>query len=216
MNMEDSKAIQGALYGRLRGDMAISDGAFRLWHVLNGMAGQKGYCWPGRRGLAIQYRWSIHSLKPWIQQLIDGGYLRVEKFDRARHPGIDPRHNGLVYFPANAVAGSGHSPVGETGHSPVVYSGQRAVSSMSNQIKQRESSKGMKGKAPPSPERWKIDKDRVRINQRMDEIRKGAGMFKDETGWHGKDKLTAEDRDKLAKHRASIKQLNADFDRATA
>jgi hypothetical protein len=50
----------------------------------------------------------------------------------------------------------------------------------------------------------------------MDEIRKGAGMFKDETGWHGKDKLTAEDRDKLAKHRASIKQLNADFDRATA
>src|ERR1039458_8109474 len=84
---ETSKA-RGEMYGKIREDMTISHGAFRLWHILNGMAGQRGHCWPGQRYLAEKYPFSIHSLRSWIQQLVSGGYLRLEKPNRNTFPNV--------------------------------------------------------------------------------------------------------------------------------
>lgn len=164
------KPTEGALYGLLRNDLTVSDGAFRLWHVLRGYCGSKGYTWHGQRQLAKRHHWSIHSLKPWIKQLVDGGYLRVEKPDRTQFPFVPAGYKGVVYTPASTVAETGHSEstvaqtghsestVAETGPSPCPETTTATVSSIGNEIKQRELSKGMKrgecgaaGAAPPSP-----------------------------------------------------------------
>jgi hypothetical protein len=143
---------EGALFGQLREDMSISDGAFRLWHVLKGKSGEKGYCWIGQRRLAKDYQWSIHSLKPWTDQLVAGKYLRVEKPDRQKFPEAPKDHKGVIYVLAISVAQTGHSAVAQTGHGTVAEIGRKpcskgpseAVSSTSNPIKNNESSKRTK------------------------------------------------------------------------
>jgi hypothetical protein len=106
-----SAKTQGLLYGKIRDDMKVSHGAFRLWHVLKGMSGKNGCCWPGQRYLAEKYPFSIHSLKSWIQQLVDGGYVRLEKPNQKRFPNVPHGFKGVVYLIPGTVAQTGHSTV---------------------------------------------------------------------------------------------------------
>lgn len=175
--------------------MAISDGAFRLWHVLNGMAGQKGYCWPGQRGLAENYHWSIHSLKKWTTQLVDGGYLRVEKFDRRKHPAVNPRHNGVVYILSSAVAETGHSTVAQTGHSTVSQIASRvcpklatgAVSQTGHVINQSELTKENQSKSDSErPSLKEIESNFLEDKSTIEEAKRFYDHYERE-GWKTKD-----------------------------
>jgi hypothetical protein len=186
-----ASSTQGALYGKLRDDIAISNGAFRLWHVLKGMAGPKGYCWPGQRELAKNYHWSIHSLKGWIQQLVDRGYLRVEKPDREKYPDVPPRYNGVVYVPACTVAETGHSTVAQTDSKPCPKVPTGAVSSISNGINKRELRKENQVKDTEflKPSLKEIESNFLKDNSTVEQAKKFYDHYEGKNWMIGKSKM---------------------------
>jgi hypothetical protein len=180
-----SSETQGELYGQVRDDLNISDGAFRLWHVLRGMAGNKGYCWPGQRWLAQQYHWSNRSLPRWIEQLATRGYLRVETFEKGKFPGIDPRHRGVVYVPAASVGQTSHGELATAGQTaPPLYDKSHTVTvcHLSHLINSNKLIKENQVNGPDRPSLKEIEINFLEANSSAQEAEKFRDYY-DGKGW---------------------------------
>jgi len=87
------------VYTRILLDRTVAHGAYRQWHLLRDMAASKGCCWPGQRYIRRKIGCSLNSIKKWTHQLTAAGYLRVENYDKEKHPQVTGKHDGFVYFP---------------------------------------------------------------------------------------------------------------------
>jgi hypothetical protein len=72
-------------FRRICFDLRLSDGAFRLWHVLKQHANKKNKAFPSQRTIAKEMGCDPHSLRGWISELIAAGYLRTERFGQHHH-----------------------------------------------------------------------------------------------------------------------------------
>lgn len=92
---------RGELFTRIVEDKRVSHGAFRFWHLLNTkFAGKRRACWPGQRKIQKILKCSNDSIKPWSAELVTAGYLRIEKYEKHKHPFVrySKKPPGLVYF----------------------------------------------------------------------------------------------------------------------
>ena len=73
-------------FSALMRDTRISHGAFRLWHCLYDYHNPKTMqCWPGRRTIMKDLACSGDSIAPWKKQLVQTGWLRIERRGRNGH-----------------------------------------------------------------------------------------------------------------------------------
>lgn len=73
------------VYRRLILDQRISHGAFRLWHYLRDRKNKDGQAWPKVRDIAADLHCKTDSVTGWTKQLVDAGYLAVEKIGQKHY-----------------------------------------------------------------------------------------------------------------------------------
>ena len=71
--------IDPALYSKIIRDTTLSDGAFRLWHLLRDMTGANSCCWPSVRTVSKLIGCNKNSVLARIIELEAAGYLRIER-----------------------------------------------------------------------------------------------------------------------------------------
>jgi len=110
--------IDPALYSKIIRDTTLSDGAFRLWHLLRDMTGANSCCWPSVRTVSKLIGCNKNSVLARIIELEAAGYLRIERGNR---------HKSNRYF----VGGTGN----KTGGTPAkTISGTKAGTELNSQI----------------------------------------------------------------------------------
>ena len=97
--------IDPTLYSQILLDERISNGAFRLWHLLLGMTGKNPCCWPSVTTIAKKLHTNRNSVMKWITELEAALYLRVER---------GHQHKSNRYF-----VGGTKTELGSTKSSPI-------------------------------------------------------------------------------------------------
>ncbi|MEI8290376.1 MAG: helix-turn-helix domain-containing protein [Verrucomicrobiota bacterium] len=78
MNTPAQPRLYLEIFANLIRDGRVSHGAFRLWHALRDYTDHASKCFPGQRRLAADISCHPTSLKPWTDELIAAGWLKVE------------------------------------------------------------------------------------------------------------------------------------------
>lgn len=65
------------VFAKILRDPNISHGAFRLWHAIRDYQGKNQIAFPGQRALQNDLHCSMGSIKGWIRELVDHGYLEA-------------------------------------------------------------------------------------------------------------------------------------------
>ncbi len=71
--------VDPALYSQIIRDKRLSDGAFRLWHLMRDMTGANNCCWPSVRTISELLGCNKNSVLARIIELETNGYLRIER-----------------------------------------------------------------------------------------------------------------------------------------
>ncbi len=93
--------IDPALYSQIIRDKNLSDGAFRLWHLLRDMTGANNCCWPSVRTVSVLLACNKNSVLARIIELEANGYLRIERGNR---------HKSNRYFVGGTAFKTGGTP----------------------------------------------------------------------------------------------------------
>lgn len=143
---EDGLKVDPKLFTALSHDTRISNGAFRVWHILYGMTGNNRYCWPSIRTLAKRLNASTRSVIDWLAELKEFGYVKVVNGGRhtSNRYAVNPKIPKGVVEITTPVADS-TTPVAENSTLPVVKTATQLNSGNQNQEeKARNSSKWIK------------------------------------------------------------------------
>lgn len=93
--------VDPALYSQIIRDKSLSDGAFRLWHLLRDMTGANNCCWPSVRTVSELLGCNKNSVLARIIELESNGYLRIERGNR---------HKSNRYFVGGTAFKTGGTP----------------------------------------------------------------------------------------------------------
>lgn len=99
--------IDPALYSQILLDERISNGSFRLWHLLLGMTGKNPCCWPSVTTIAKKLHTNRNSVMKWITELEAALYLRVER-------GHQHKSNRYFVGTKTLLGSTKSSPIGGT------------------------------------------------------------------------------------------------------
>ena len=121
-------------------DRRVSHGAFRLWHALRDYTNAASKCFPGQDSLAADIACNIHSIKPWTQELVAAGWLKVEggngrRFNYTVLDGIGkPLRKGST-VEQKTVAKSGNATVAENSNATVAESGNEPLRKVATKVR---------------------------------------------------------------------------------
>ena len=79
---EDPKKV---IYRRLIYDGELADGAFRFWHYLRDRKNMNDQTWPSQSVIAADLKCKESSITRWTTQLVEGGYLGIERIGQNHH-----------------------------------------------------------------------------------------------------------------------------------
>lgn len=88
-------------------DRRLSNGAARLYVLLDDYAGMRAECWPHQRTAAERIGRSVRSVKRWIAELVGAGYIAIRRTQTGNRYLLSwatvPESNALLRFGPSEV-----------------------------------------------------------------------------------------------------------------
>lgn len=98
-----NKSYYAVIPANVRYDEDLSANAKLIYGEITALTNQEGYCWATNAYFADLYKVSIRSVKGWISQLAEKGYIRTEVIFKFGSKEVDQRKIYIVSGPSEEI-----------------------------------------------------------------------------------------------------------------
>jgi len=96
---DSKKSYYAVIPANIRYDENLSPNAKLLYGEITALCNSEGYCWASNQYFADLYGVTSRSVRQWISELVECGYIRTETFYKNGTKQIERRHITILPYP---------------------------------------------------------------------------------------------------------------------